>query len=93
MVTEPEADAVTPVEAAEREALLTVTLPDGAAPDGAVPEGAVTLTPGIEEAPAGDVATAGSLVMTEGCEVITEGMPVTTPRELVWVKKVVKGLL
>jgi len=48
------------------------------------------LTP--DDRPAGMVATAGWLVTTEGWVVMGRGWPVTTPRELVCVRKVVKGL-
>nr|POE47710.1 hypothetical protein CFP56_01041 [Quercus suber] len=45
--------------------------------------------------PAGMVATSGCVLTpaaSEGCEVTTDGIPVTTPRELVWVRNVVSAL-
>lgn len=45
-----------------------------------------------EDRPAGMVTTAGWDVTTEGWVVMGRGWPVTTPRELVCVRKVVKGL-
>lgn len=49
---------------------------------------------GIVAATPTDVAASGWVRACEGCvgcEVTTAGMPVTTPRELVWVRKVVWG--
>jgi hypothetical protein len=49
---------------------------------------------GMEAASPTEVASAGMEVSANsagGCEVATEGIPVTTPRELVWVRKEVCG--
>jgi len=81
-----------------REPVLTVLLPELPDPELPVARGAepaalerVGMAVGV---PAGEVATAGCEVMTDGSEVktsvltsvLTGGWPVTTPTEFVWVR-------
>jgi hypothetical protein len=62
---------------------VVMPLPTAGIPAGS---GCVVMTAGCE------VTTEGWAVITEGCEVATGNMPVTTPRELVWVIRERAGL-